>query len=250
MNHEIEKLARGNSPLHTWDARWKLVSLAVFVLVIAVLQSIWSAFIAVLFALALLFISALPKRVVLRRLGIIQMLLLPGLIIIPFSVGFQELGWLHFSWNGFLFALTLYLRAVAILTISAVLLFSTPMRRLLRAGESIGVPRVLIQVAMLTYRYIYTLSRELTSVRWALATRGFRSRFRWESYRALSNVIGMTLVRSLERTDRVYRAMQCRGYQGYIHTLETFQTRSMDIGKSAIVSLAAIGLLFFDRWHG
>ncbi|MGC9329431.1 MAG: energy-coupling factor transporter transmembrane component T family protein, partial [Candidatus Hinthialibacter sp.] len=100
---------------------------------------------------------------------------------------------------------------------------------------------------LLTYRYVFTLANELTNMRWALISRGFQRRLNRAAYQTLANMVGITLIRSFERTDRIYRAMQCRGYQGSIHTLHRFDVQPADIAKSALCLAAAVFLLLMDR---
>ncbi len=250
MNLNIEQYTRIDSPLKRWDARWKLVSIAVFIFAVTTVQSPWTALIALCFALLALSAGRLPFSVVARRLGEIHLLLIPCFFILPFTVGGETFTMFGFSPSreGFELATILYLRAVAIVTASMAALFSTPMTRLLHAAEKLRAPRILIQIALLTYRYVFSLYDEFNTVRWALVTRGFRNRTSRRAYRILANVVGMSLVRSLERTDRIYRAMQCRGYTGNLRTLERFETRSSDLGKSLLCILASLALLWMD-WN-
>ena len=57
----------------------------------------------------------------------------------------------------------------------------------------------------------------------------------------LGNAIGMPLVRSYERSERVYNAMVARGYSGRIKTLRRFKMTSLDWLKAAFI--VAIALL-------
>ena len=57
----------------------------------------------------------------------------------------------------------------------------------------------------------------------------------------LSNAIGMLLVRSYERSKRIYDTMVARGYDGKIKTLRTFKMNSKDWLKAfSIIILATL----------
>jgi cobalt/nickel transport system permease protein len=233
---EIERYASRDSGLSRWDARWKIVSFLVLIMVTAVMRHWFSSLLLLFFSYGLFLSGSLPIRLIVKRLGEVHLLLLPCFVILPFTVPgeMMDVGAFSISQRGLEVALLYYLRAVAIVTASLSLIYSTPIPQLLRALEQLRVPRILIQITLLAYRYIFTLKWEVNRVRWALTTRGFSNRARLRSYQVWANAIGLLLVRSLERTDRVYRAMLCRGYRGRMVTLEAFSTQRDDVVKSML----------------
>ncbi len=249
MRAEAELYARGDSPLHRWDARWKTVTLAVLIGVLVSLDSVRAALAGALVALALLAGGRLPAGLMLRRLLTAQALLFPCLVVLPFTVPGSPLpgSLLPVSREGLHLALLLYLRALAILTVGFAMVYSTPMVVWLRALQNLGFPRRLVEITLMTYRYLFTLGWELTRMRWALAVRGFRNRPSRAAWRALAQVVGVTLLRSLERTERVRQALACRGFQGRLRTLHEFRAGPPDWIKSALGILLAAGLWMVDR---
>lgn len=249
MKAEQELLARGNSILHQWDARWKLVALSVFILITAIVHQPDTALLCLILSLVLLLFGRLPLNVVIKRLAVIHLFLIPCFVFFPLTVSGET--WqqtrVHFSREGLMLAVLLYLRAVAIVSATLVLIYTTPMNHLLRAGEYLKIPRFFIQITLLTYRYIFTLADDLAGMRRAVITRGFRNRTALRSYRTLANMVGLTLIRSLERTERIYRAMQCRGYRGYMCSLQTFSTRWPDVIISIVLILLSVILVCIDR---
>ena len=250
MRAETELLASGDSPVHRWDPRWKIASFAVFILALVSLRTVGGALAGLLLGYTFLATARLPPKIVALRLGAAHVLLLPCFLILPLTFGGESMVWGPFqiSREGLRVAALLYLRAVAIITVSLTLVYSTPMLTLLRALQRLRMPRVLIQVALLAYRYAFTLCWEIARVRWAMTTRGFRGEASPRAYRALGNLVGLTFVRSLERTERIQRSMLCRGYQGDIHSLHRFAARGTDFAMSAVALVAASGLLATDRW--
>jgi cobalt/nickel transport system permease protein len=249
---EAELYARRRSWLHHWDARCKTVTLTLLVIGLVTLDSVRAAALGAVGALILLGSGGLPPGLVLRRLVTAQALLLPCLIFLPFTVPGQllALGRFQASVEGTRLAVLLNLRALAILTLAFAVVYSTPMVVLLRALQALGFPPRVVDVTLLTYRYLFTLSWELTRMRWALAVRGFHNRSGLPAYRALAHVIGVTLVRSLERTDRVRQALHTRGFQGRLRTLREFRAGPADWIKSTACAAAGIALLLLDRhWH-
>lgn len=249
MRAEVELYAHGTSPVHGWDARWKLAAAGVFAGVLVSLQTPRAAAVGAVLALGGLAAARLPFRLVLGRLGAAQILLLPCLVILPFSAGGETfvVGPFALSREGVQVAGLLYLRALALVALGLAVVYSTPMVVLLRTLEVLRLPRVLVEIALLTYRYLFTLWWELTRLRWAVAARGFAGRGRIRDHRTLAQVLGVTLVRSVERTERIQQAMRCRGFQGRLRTVQQFHARPVDGLKALGVALLAAGLLVWER---
>lgn len=248
MKAEIERLARLDSPIHRWDARWKLVAFFVFMLSVATLNRPGIALLAAGFALTILLPCGFPWRLVFHRLVVVHFFLVPCVVILLFTVPGDpiEVGFFTLSRHAITLSAALYLRVVAIVLVSIALIYSTPMNTLLRAAERLWVPSVLIQIAMMTYRYLFTLGWELDRIRIALTVRGFRYKTSSHTYRTLANVVGVTLVHSLERADRVYRAMQCRGYSGKLPAWNGLKTTLGDVVKFSCCVLLTVLLLWLD----
>src|SRR5207249_6912261 len=116
----------------------------------------------------------------------------------------------------------------------------------LKAAHCLRVPGLLVQLFLLTYRYLFLLGEELARLRVALRVRGYRNRPTRHSYRTIGHIAGSLLVRSHERGERVAQAMRCRGYDGMHRSLTDFQTRGADVAFFLLVSACAAGLLLWD----
>jgi len=253
MRAEAELHARRSSPVHDWDGRCKLASLGLVAAVLATVNTPAAAACGAAFAIGLLAVARLPWRLVLGRLGAAQALLLPCLVVLPFTAGGDTwpLGPLRLSLDGLRTAALFYWRALAILTLGLAVVYATPMVVLLHTLQRFRMPRAFVVVALLAYRYLFTLWWELTRVRWALATRGFQPRATLRSHRTLANVIGVSLVRSLERTERIHFALQCRGFEGRLRTMQRFHAGRADWLKAVGCAGAAALLLMLDlKWEG
>jgi cobalt/nickel transport system permease protein len=105
-------------------------------------------------------------------------------------------------------------------SILAVLILSgtTEPPRLFEGLSSLGLPRAFVLVLSMVYRYLFEIAGELARVRRAAAARAFRM----TSVRAvprLGTMAGAVLVRSIERSERVNRAMRARGFDGEVRTI-------------------------------
>lgn len=218
MQAEVESHARRPSPLHFWDARWKVATLGVAMAVLASLHTLPAAGLGTAAALALLSAARLPLRLAARNLASAQVFLLPCLLVLPFTFSGDPflVGGLSVSAEGLRLAALFYLRAFALVAMAMALAYSTPMMSLLRALQDLRLPRVLLGVTLLTYRYLSTLADEFHRMRGALATRGFRPGCGPKAWRPLANLVGAALVRSLGRADRIARATRTRGFTGHL----------------------------------
>jgi cobalt/nickel transport system permease protein len=138
------------------------------------------------------------------------------------------------------------LKAAALATLAAILLVSAPLDATLKAAHALYVPGLLIQLVLLSYRYLFVLGDELARLRVALRVRGFRNRPNRHSYRTIGQVAGTLLVRGYERAERVSQAMRCRGFDGRFRSLVSFRTRLVDVLALLLVVAAALSVVWLD----
>jgi cobalt/nickel transport system permease protein len=92
-----------------------------------------------------------------------------------------------------------------------------PFDELLVTLRGVWVPEVFLAMLAFMYRYVFVLWDELDRMRTARRARTFGTtggfRFRW---RTSAQLLGMLLVRALERAERVHGAMCARGWDGHV----------------------------------
>ena len=79
-----------------------------------------------------------------------------------------------------------------------------------------------------------------------MRVRGFVMGTNLYTLKVVGNFVGSLLVRSFERTERVYKAMLSKGYQGEFHSLVEFKARNKDFVKGALVIGVAVALVAAD----
>jgi cobalt/nickel transport system permease protein len=94
-----------------------------------------------------------------------------------------------------------------------VLAYTTPVPQLIGALERLRVPRTLTSIMAFMIRYGEVMTDEMQRMRIARESRGARARWLWQA-RATASSAGALFVRSYERGERVYLAMESRGYAG------------------------------------
>lgn len=114
----------------------------------------------------------------------------------------------------------------------SVLLFfslSTPLPELMRAAHFFRCPSVLVELALIMYRYIFLMFEEAARIRSAQ-----RARLGYVSFgnivRSVSTLGGMLILRSYDRAERSFAAMRCRGYRGALTVVTPARLQYHDWG--------------------
>ncbi len=250
MALDIDRYAHLESPVQRWDPRFKIATLAVLVLAIALLQTLPAAGLALVLAAFLLGLSNLPARFLTHGLGFVVVFLLPFFLVMPFSYpgapAFELLG-LPFAWEGLRLALLIFLKALAIVMISFTAFGSTRFDLSMLALQRLKCPSVVVQMLLFTYRYTFVFLGEMRRMYTSMRARGFVPGTNLATLRIYGHFVGTLLVRSFDRTDRVYKAMLSKGYRGELHSLVTFQAVPADYVKTAAGLVLAFLLLSADR---
>ena len=88
---------------------------------------------------------------------------------------------------------------------------------------------------LLSHRYIFVFLHEMTRMYRGMRVRGFVPGTDIATMNAMGNFLGMLFVRSFERTQRVYDAMLCRGYDGCFPFLYLFYRHRKGLGESCFM---------------
>jgi cobalt/nickel transport system permease protein len=250
MTLALEALPCPDSVIRRLDPRWKLAALLLTIVVVVALTTLPATALALGGALGLVVLSRIPVAWYLRRIAPLALFLAFFVAALPFLVRdatpLARVGPLTLSWSGLRLALLLSGKALTLLTLVLVILTTSPLDATLRAAHALRLPGLLVQMVLLTHRYLFVLAGELARLRVALRVRGYRNRATRHSYRTAGHVAGTLLVRSYERAERVGQAMRCRGFDGRFRSLTTFQTRWADVVAFILVAASAAGLLAWD----
>jgi len=246
MKFQLDPLPTPDSFLLHLDARWKLAALVLAAAAVALLHHLLSGALALAGSLALALLARLPWRWFVTRLGAVAGFLGVVLILLPALA--QGISWLNVqpALHGLELGALVCSKALAMITLTMVLLAASPLSDLLKAAHSLRVPGLVIQLATLTYRYAFVLSGELARLRVALRVRGYRNRATRHSYRTVGHVAGTLLVRAYERAERVGQAMRCRGFDGRFRTLGEFRTRAADVAFFCLLVTSSAALALWD----
>ena len=233
MPGPIEHLPSTQSRVGRFDPRWRLAALVLAGVVVLALQSLPATVLALLLALLLAAAARLPRRWCGQRLGLLLLALTPFLLLLAYS--------------DMAAAAVLLCKSLTLVLLMLVLLATAPLPVTLRAAQALHVPDLLVQLALLTYRYVFVLAGELARLRLALRVRGYRNRANLHCYRTVGHVAGTLLVRGYEQAERVDHAMRARGFDGRFRTLQDWRTAPADVLAFLVVVGGAAVLLVGDR---
>ena len=205
------------------DPRARVVAAAVFSLVVAAVHG-WAALVVALAAAVLgIAWSGLSPAAVLRRMLPLEALLLLLILILPAGGEHgAHFGPMVFSHAGLVLGLRIALKGNALVLGLLALLGTMDAVTLGHALGHLRVPHKLALLLLFTVRYLDVLQREYRRLRASMKVRGFRPRMNRHTYRAYGYLIGMLLVRSFDRSERIVAAMKCRGFRGHFYLLNHF----------------------------
>lgn len=217
--------------LGRFDPRLRLLSALLFALTTVTLQRIPLLLTSLALALLLAWAAGLQARPLIRRLLLLEGFMLVLLLMLPFSVAGESwltLGHLSASREGLGRALQILLRANTIVLLLMSLVGTLEPVTLGHALGQLRMPQKLIHLFLFSVRYIGVLFQEYQRLRMAMRARAFVAASNRHTWRSFGWLLGMLLVRSLERSQRILNAMKCRGFNGRFYLVTGTRWRHLD----------------------
>ncbi len=233
--HFLDPYRPRDSLIHRLDPRIKFVLTVAFILTNALVPTgAWPVYI-LLFALILSveMLSELGVAYVLKRtmlafpfvLAALPLILtIPGKALFSLPVGPWTIG---ASLPGLERFISIALKSWLSVQAAIVLAACTSFPDLLVAMRAVGVPRLLVSIFGLMWRYLFVLVDEAVRLLRARAARSGQSdlpgaktggNLSWRA-RVAGGMAGNLFLRAFERSDRIYMAMVSRGYDGEVRAL-------------------------------
>lgn len=233
-----EPFVAGPSAIHHLDPRVRIVLATVFSIVTALLSGFPALAVALLFSAAAVLCARLPLGPLLRRLALVNLFILFLWVTLPLTFGgtaIWHVGPLPLSREGVLLAARITLKSNAILLVLVALVATMSFATLGHALGRLHLPSKILQLLLLTYRYIFVIEQEYTRLSRAARIRGFRPGTNLHTYRTYAYLLGMLFIRAFERAQRVHQAMRCRGFRGRFHSLQRFALGPQDWAVSLLM---------------
>lgn len=245
-----EELSHKAGIFQRLDARVKV--LAVLALLISVSMARNLVVIAAIYGLALVigWLSAISPALLLRRVWLALpfftgLIALPALFLTPGPALFLLPLGLVVTRAGAMAVLFLLLRVSTSVTLTLLLVLTTPWNTVLSALSVLRVPPVFVLMLGMTYRYIYLLLRVANDMFLSRKSRVVGRLSTADNQKMLASIAGTLLSKSLNLSSEVYLAMQSRGFRGAVITLKPFRMQRKDwlwLIALALISAASIAL--------
>jgi cobalt/nickel transport system permease protein len=232
----MDELGRLNTPIHRLDARIKILTTLAFIIVV---MSFPRDAIAALtpfaaYPLFLLIAGTIPLKDIAKKIAVAAPFALVIGIFNPIidhtpALTYGSLvitqGWLSFT--------SIMLRFLLTVSAALALVATTGMYRIGVGLEQLGIPRVFIMQILFLYRYLFVVSEEALTLVRSVSCRS--PSLRAIPLRTYGSLTGQLLLRSMDRAERIHRAMALRGFDGHIRS-------------NAAPRITGHDLLFFVVW--
>lgn len=184
-------------------------SLAVVVLACSLSWESWPAAGALLaLTLAALAIAGLTWNTLARRLALFLPMITLVALSVPMSQGFST-SWMQVAG-------TVVLRGTVSFLAGLWLVRTLPFDNLLATLRELRLPAVVLASLAMMHRYLFVLWEESGRLRMARRARCLGHSSRLSQWLAGVGMIGILVIRSLDRGNRIHRSMLARGWDGQV----------------------------------
>ena len=245
-----EPFAFGNSFVHQLDPRVRLMTACVYSIVVALSRNFQVLTAAVLISFVLVMLAQLSAREIIKRIIVVNSFTVLLWLVLPLTFHGPialTLGPLTIYNAGIVMAAQITLKSNAILLALMALVTTMNFSILGYALNWLHVPDKIVHLLLMTYRYVFVIDQEYQRLIRAARIRGFQPGTNLHTYKTYAYLVGMLLVRSTVRADRVYKAMLCRGFKRKFYCLHEFNAGKHE--RLFVTAMAGVILvLIYLEW--
>jgi cobalt/nickel transport system permease protein len=221
------------------DPRVRVGTACVFAIFVALSTQFSALGLSLGIAFVLVFLAGILHRSTLQRVIGLNGFMLVLLMLLPLSMPgtpMLRLGILSWSLEGMEKTFLIALKANTIMLAFAALIATIEPIRLGGALDKLGCPEKLTHLLFFVVRYVELIHKEYLRLVNAIRLRCFHPGFNRHTFRTYGYLVGMLLVKSIDRSERILEAMKCRGFRNRFYTLTTFQLTMGDVSFIGIWS--------------
>jgi cobalt/nickel transport system permease protein len=258
--HLADQYRRRDSSIHRLDPRTKVLITLLLILAVALTPA--GAFVAYgmlyLFLLFGVLFAQIELTYIIKRSFIVIPFALAAMTL-PFTVAGQTLftlpilGGITISVEGTIRFVSILIKSWISVQAAILLVAVTPFPELLWGLRALRIPVTLVTIAGFAYRYLFVLSDEAVRLMRARAARSavtgplpYGRRLLWRG-KVTGRMVGSLMLRSIERSERVYQAMTARGYTGQVRSLTHPQMRREDYFILFGCTVLLVGIAFLSH---
>jgi cobalt/nickel transport system permease protein len=242
MGH-IEQLSTNTSVLHMWHPLLKMLGCLMYLVVVISTPylHIISLLLLGICLYVLVYYSRIPFIEICKRslLGVPMALCIgiPNLFLMKDTIMIFDIS----LTNGFISLLSLILKNGLCLSAVFLLIGTTGFDTIASQLVKIKVPAIFVLQLMMIYRYIFLLVEEARDMTQAYILKNPHTNA--IAFKDIGMFMGSLLVRSFKRSEEVYQAMKCRGFDMYYTYQDTLHWDS----ENYFLLLFWIGILLMIR---
>jgi cobalt/nickel transport system permease protein len=232
MNIPSSKTHFSHSFIVQLDPRVRVVTSFAFAIFVALSEKFLTLGISLAFSLLLIIAAGIVNRRTCRRFIEFNAFTLLLLVFLPPSLPGRPLfsfGGLIWSVEGVFKTMKIAIKANSIMLAFAALIATMEPIQLGLALNRFGCPDKLAHILFFAVRYLDVIHREYTRLMNAIKLRCFRPGFNRHTFRTYGYLIGMLLLKSLDRSERILEAMKCRGFRNRFYTLTPLTFAKNDV---------------------
>jgi len=226
----LDFLARRKSFIHQLDPRAKLLTTLVFIAVVVSFgkYSVTGLIPFVIYPVSLMALGNLPPGYLFKKIlvaapfalfiGIFNPVLDREIMVRLGHVGISG-GWISFA--------SIMIRFFLTVSAALILIASTGFNEICLALRKMGMPAGLSVQLLFLVRYLFVLIEEASRMNRARAVRSFDGK--GMGMKVFSHMIGQLLLRTIDRARRIHLGMLCRGFDGELRLLRSFQLNGRDL---------------------
>ncbi|MCX7920447.1 MAG: cobalt ECF transporter T component CbiQ [Clostridia bacterium] len=243
-----ERIAAKKGFLQGVDPRVKLISLLLFMAFVGTTQSIITILLLCASASLMVMLSGVGFLSYIKRVWMVIPLILLVLSLpaatnvfikgtpliyvyggLDINIGVIELPQeLYFSVQGVASIVKMALRIGGSISFGYVLVMTTRWSHITKALRVLRVPKLIITILDMTYRYIFVLARLMVEIFEARYLRTVGKISNKENRRFVSNGLAFLFVRASYMSEEIYDSMVCRGYTGEPVSVNSFKISGND----------------------
>ncbi|MCC5911159.1 MAG: hypothetical protein JJT76_12050 [Clostridiaceae bacterium] len=225
-----------------WEARTKVITCFVTAFGLIALNTSWLLFLSFNLLLLTVLTMGFSFKFIVSKLALLLPFLTLMSIPLVFGGGFPP------TFERYQFALLLILKALSVSLIMMIMILSQPLQQLLSALSHMHLPPFVVSIFFLSYRYTFLLWENLKKIQRALLSRLFRSSLHKNSFKTYGEVVGGMLIKSIDRSEKVHRAMISRGFTGRIPASNPQPMTKLDLIKASSFIGMIIVLHIIEKW--
>jgi cobalt/nickel transport system permease protein len=174
----------------------------------------------------------------------VSVIALPSLFLVPGTPLYSFFdGAVVITKQGLMAAIFLVSRVAVSVSLMLILILTTAWSDLLKALRSLFVPRFIVMMLLMTYRYIYLLLMTASNIFLAKKSRRLGPED-WQSTRNwVEGTLGTLFGKSLQTSQDVHLAMISRGFRGEPQIVNPFALRSIDFIWALVFFAAGIAAM-------